>query len=305
MINISPRQLEVFVQIAQHGSVRSAAERLHLSQPAASMALAEMERQLDAPVFARERGRLRLNTRGRELLPLARELLERHAEFARCGAAGPATLAGELRIGTSNTVGNYRVGELLGAFVRAQPHVAIRLRVSNTRAIAEAMLDHQLDLGCVEGPIIHPLLETRPWREDRLVVCAPTDHPLARRQRLKPADFAGAGWILREPGSAQRNTSAGVMGQLPPGRTVLELDQSEAIKQAVIAGLGIAFLPELAVVDALAAGRMKALKTPFLDLRRSLSLVLHRQKYRGALLEAFLAEAERLPTPPLDPAKRG
>ena len=68
MINISPRQLDVFVQIALHGSVRAAAERLHIAQPAASMALAEMERQLDAPVFDRERGRLRLNARGRELL---------------------------------------------------------------------------------------------------------------------------------------------------------------------------------------------------------------------------------------------
>src|SRR5580698_9357362 len=133
MINISPRQLEVFVQIAMLGSVRAAAGQLHLTQPAASMALAEMERQLDEPVFARERGRLRLNARGRELLPLAQELLERHAEFGRRGGSlSSETLAGELRIGASNTVGNYRVGELLGDFVRAQPRVAIRLRVANT-----------------------------------------------------------------------------------------------------------------------------------------------------------------------------
>ncbi len=81
MINISPRQLEVFVQIALHGSVRAAAERLHLTQPAASMAVAEMERQLDAPLFDRERGRLRLNARGRELLPMAQELLVSHLTF--------------------------------------------------------------------------------------------------------------------------------------------------------------------------------------------------------------------------------
>src|SRR5215469_6982867 len=129
MINISPRQLEVFVQIAQPGSVRAAAEALYMTQPAASMALAEMERQLDGPVFARERGRLRLNVRGRELLPLAQELLERYAEFGRIGGGGADALGGELRVGASNTVGNYRVGELLGGFVRAHPHVAVRLRV--------------------------------------------------------------------------------------------------------------------------------------------------------------------------------
>ena len=293
MINISPRQLQVFVQIALHGSVRAAAERLHLSQPAASMALAGMERQLDAPVFSRERGRLHLNARGRELLPLAQELLERHAEFGRRIDAGSAGLQGELRIGASNTVGNYRVGELLGAFVRAHPQVAIRLGVANTRTIAEGMLDHGLDIGCVEGPVVHPLLEVRPWRHDLLVVCAPPDHPLARRRALKAADFAGARWVLREPGSATRAITERALARLPPGIVALELDQIEAIKQAVIAGLGIACLPQVAVTDALATGRLKALKTPFLDLRRMLSLLWHRQKYRGALMDAFLEAADR------------
>jgi DNA-binding transcriptional LysR family regulator len=69
----------------------------------------------------------------------------------------------------------------------------------------------------------------------------------------------------------------------------MELDQIEAIKQAVTAGLGIACLPEVAVIDALATGRLVALKTPFLDLRRKLSILLHREKYRGAVLEAFLS----------------
>jgi len=268
--------------------VRAAAERLHLTQPAASMALAEMERQLDTPVFDRQRGRLHLNARGRELLPLAQELLERHAEFGRRARVEGAALAGELRIGASNTVGNYRVGELLGAFVRANPQVAIRLRVANTETIAAAMLDHGLDIGCVEGPVTHPQLEVRPWRDDLLVVCAPPEHPLARKRSLKPADFAGARWVLREPGSATRATSERVLSQLPPGETVLELDQIEAIKQVVVAGLGIACLPAVAITDAVAAGHLKALRTPFLDLRRKLSLLLHRQKYRGALLDAFL-----------------
>lgn len=283
----TPRQLDIFVQTALLGSVRAAAERVHLTQPAASMALAELERQLGAPLFDRERGRLRLNARGRELLPRAQELLERLDEFGR--PAGGQALAGELRVGASNTVGNYRTGELLGSFVRAQPQVAIRLRVGNTAAIAQALLDHALDVGCVEGPVTHPLLERRPWREDELRVCAAPDHPLARKRRLAPSHFAGARWVLREPGSATRATTERALAQLPPGETVLELDQTEAIKQAVVAGLGIACLPAVALADAVAAGRVKVLKTPFLDLRRSLALLLHRQAYRGAVVEAFLA----------------
>lgn len=288
MINISPRQLDVFVRIALLGSVRAAAEHLHLTQPAASMALRDMEHQLGAPLFDRERGRLHLNARGRELLPLAQELLERYAEFGRRGG-DRLQLAGELRIGTSNSVGNYRIGELLGGFVEAHPQVAIRLRVANTEAIAAAMLDHSLDVGCVEGPVTHPQLETRPWRIDSLVVCVRPDHPLAQRRRLEARHFEGARWVLREPGSATRVLSERALAQLPPGLTVLELDQIEAIKQAVVAGLGIACLPAVAVTDAVTAGRLKVLNTPFLDLRRQLSVLVHRGKYRGAALEAFLA----------------
>ncbi len=289
MISITPRQLEAFVAIATAGTVRAASEQLHLTQPAVSMALAELERQLDTPLFDRERGRLHLNHRGRELLPMAREVLERMREMQGQSAEGAERLTGELRLGASNTVGNYLVGELLGAFVGAHADVAVRLTVGNTDAIVAGVLDFSLDLGCVEGPAAHPQLELQPWREDKLVVCARPDHPLVRRRRLRAQDFAGERWILREPGSATRALSEQALLALPNGQVVMELGQVEAIKQAVVAGLGIACLPEAAVSDAVAVGRLAVLPTPFLDLRRTLSLVLHKTRFRGALIDAFLS----------------
>ncbi|RPE81762.1 LysR substrate-binding domain-containing protein [Vulcaniibacterium tengchongense] len=286
MIAISPRQLEVFVAIALSGSVRAAAERLHLTQPAASMALSELERLLGEPLFDRRLRRLHLNAHGRRLLPLAQEILERMQEFGR--GSGGAVLRGELRLGASNTVGNYLVGDLLGGFVAAHPQVAVKLHVDNTAAIVAGVLDYSLDLGCVEGSAAHPDLELLPWRDDRLCVCAPPSHPLAQRRRLRPEHFAGARWILREAGSATREQTERALAMLPPGETVLELDQSEAIKQAVIAGLGLALLPAVAVADAAAGGRLAVLRTPFLQLQRPLSLVLHRRRYRSSLLQALL-----------------
>lgn len=288
MINISPRQLEAFAGIADAGSVRAAAERLHLTQPAVSMALAELERHLGAALFARDRGRLHLNERGRDLLPLAREILERFEEMRRRAADESHQLRGELRLGASNTVGNYLVGELLGAFAQAHPQVSVRLEVDNTHGIVAAVREHRLDVGCVEGTVLQPDIEVRPWRADALVVCARPDHPLARRKRLRVDDFAGARWIMREPGSATRALCERALAALPPGETVLELGQTEAIKQAVIAGLGLACLPEVAVGDAVAAGRLVVLHTPFLDLGRRLSLVLARNAYHGALVQAFI-----------------
>lgn len=289
MIGITARQLEAFVATATSRSVRAAAEQLHLTQPAVSMTLAELERQLGTPLFDRERGRLHMNHHGRELLPMAREILERMRELYRHTSEQTQQMTGELRLGASNTVGNYLVGSLLGTFVKMHAEVAVHLTVGNTDAIVAGLLDHTLDLGCVEGPVSHPQLEVRAWREDVLVVCARPDHVLAKRRRLRAHDFSGTRWIMREPGSATRALNERALSALPGGQVVMELGQVEAIKQAVVAGLGIACLPAAAVDDAVAAHRLVVLPTPFLDLRRSLSLVLHKTRYRGALIKAFLA----------------
>lgn len=309
MLNVSPRQLQVFVETVAAGSLSAAADRLHLTQPAASMALAEMERLLGVALFDRAAGRLRLNARGRELLPLAQELLERHGELGRVASGRGRQLSGVLRIGTSNTVGNYRVGELLAGFVAAAPQVSVRLVVDNTERIVQAMLAHELDVGCVEGPVLQPELEWLPWRQDALLVCAPPGHPLAARRSLRAADFAGVAWVIREAGSATRGQTEQVLARLPSSGRRLELSQTEAIKQAVIAGLGIGLLPEVAVQDALATRQLCALPVPFLAplLIRPLALVLRRDGYRGALLEAFLRATIQIPPshppePPCSPA---
>jgi DNA-binding transcriptional LysR family regulator len=288
MINVSPRQLEVFVAIAATGSVRAAAETVHLSQPAVSMAVAELERLLGQRVFDRAGRRLALNEHGLALLPRAQEVLERMRDLPRYASGAQAALSGDLRIGASNTVGNYLVGDLLGGFTRSHPGVALHLAIANTEAIVANVRRFAVDVGCVEGPVSNADVDMLPWREDRLVVCARPDHPLARRRRLAARDFKDARWILRERGSATRALAERALSRLPAAAGVLELGQSEAIKQAVIAGLGIACLPEVAIGDARAAGKLCVLRTPFLDLRRRLTLVLHRERYRGPLLSAFL-----------------
>jgi DNA-binding transcriptional LysR family regulator len=290
MIAISPRQLEVFSAIAAAGSVRAAADQLGLTQPAASMALAELERLLGVSLFDRHQRRLHLNAQGRALLPRAREIVERLRELGD-GVAG-AEPHGGLAIGASNTVGNYLVGDLLGRFLAAYPAVKPSLRVANSAEIVAGLLDFSLDVGCIEGPAAHAEIESIAWREDELKVCVRADHPLARRRRVRADDLRDARWILRESGSATRVlVEDAVRGALGTLDVALELGQSEAIKQAVIAGLGVACLPLVAIADAVAAGRLVALRTPFLQLRRTLWLVLPRGRYRGATLQAFLRHA--------------
>lgn len=288
MIGISTRQLEVFVAIATTGTVGRAAANLFITQPAASMALAELERLLDTTLFDRERGRLHLSPRGKELLPLAQEIIERLLELQQEAGKQQTGLQGELRVGASNTIGNYLVGDMLGPFIGHHPDVSLSVTVENTQEIVAGLLEHRLDIGCIEGSVHHAQLELLHWRDDALVVCAAPMHPLALLPVLTPDDFKDAKWILREPGSAMRTLAEHALTTLPPGRILLELGQVEAIKQAVIAGLGIACLPQAATLDAVAAGRLAVLHTPFLDLQRRLSVVLHKARYRGVLISAFV-----------------
>lgn len=286
MHSVSPRQLQVFVAIARACSVSAAAQRIHMSQPAASMALGQLEQTLGGPLFDRAPRQLALNARGRELLPRAEDILDRLDAFAERDDSGPVT--GELRLGTSNTVGNYRVAELLGPFVAEHSQVSIEVEIGNTDQMVREVLTQQLDVACVEDTPHHADLVVTLWRQDSLAVCVSSDHHLATRRRLRPDDLGDARWILRETGSATRRHSERILAQLPLGQTVLELSQTEAIKQAVIAGLGIALLPKVAVEEAAEDRRLVVLPTPFLDLERPLSLLVHRQRYRSRALRAFL-----------------
>ena len=281
-----PRQLQVFVAAARLGSVSAAAGEIHLSQPAASMALQRLEEASGGALFDRTPRGLRLNARGRLLLPRAEELLARLEAFGADEADDPVT--GVLRLGTSNTVGNYLIGELLGDFVEAFPQVTVQVEVGNTDQMVARVMAQRLDVACVEDSPQRAGLTVTPWRQDNLVVCVGRRHPFATRRRLRARDFAAAHWILREPGSATRRHSERVLATLPAGHVALELGQTEAIKQAVIAGLGIALLPAVAVATACRTGQLVALSTPFLDLQRPMSLLYQRSQHPGAALRAFL-----------------
>ncbi len=286
---ITLRQLDIFAATAASGNLTRAAGRIGLSQSAASMALAELERQFSEPLFDRVGKRLVLNERGRALLPRTQEVLERVREIGDLFGSETGRLAGALRIGASSTIGNYLIPRLLGKLAGSHPELTLHLDVVNTEQVISGMAAFAYDIGFVEGPCRRPELETIPWREDRLAVFAAADHPLAARAALTPADLAGERWILREPGSGTREVfERAVAGRLALLDVLLELGHSEAIKQAVEAGLGLGCLSLLTLSRALEVGALKLLPTPFLDLSRTLNILIHRDKYRTAVLRAFL-----------------
>ncbi|MBY6211349.1 LysR family transcriptional regulator [Microbulbifer agarilyticus] len=283
----SLRQLEVFLACAHHENVSRAAESLNMSQSAASTALKEFEQQFDLRLFERTGKRLRLNELGRQLWPRAEELLERARELE-------ATLMvhsdlGRLKIGATLTIGNYLAAGIMARYMEEQPEARVELEVANTAAIAQGVVNFELDLGLIEGELNHPDLEMIPWREDEQVVfCAP-DHPLAKRAQLSDEDLREATWILRETGSGTRQTfERALAGLLPELNIRLELQHTEAIKRAVEAGLGISCLSRVSLTDAFRRGALVELPVPQRDFSREFYFVLHRQKYRSAGIERWL-----------------
>lgn len=283
----SLRQLEVFAAIGQYGTVSAAAERLSMSQSAASTSLSELERQFDCRLFDRNGKRLRLNETGRLLLPRAKELLDRASEVEAMLAGG--TAFGALQIGATLTIGNYLGTLLVGEFMRRYPGSQITLEVNNTTRIAERVKHFELDLGLIEGECDDPELDMTDWIADELAVfCAP-DHALAKRRQVHMEQVLQESWIVRERGSGTRQTLDRAMKQWHDHWKIsLQLEHTEAIMHAVQAGLGIGCVSRLALKESFRRGSLVELKLQEIDLSRKFHFLLHKQKYRTPGIDAFL-----------------
>ena len=285
-MKLSLRQVEIFTAIAREQNVSRAAERLCMSQSAASNALVELERQFDCPLFDRLGKSLHLNATGRGLLPLAEQLLDQARQIE--SYLGGGQLA-PLTVGATLTIGNYLGTLIIAEYMRQHPAAPVSLQVANTEAIAERLLRCDCDVGLIEGEVNHPDLLVEPWLEDELVVfCAP-GHPLAQAGPADAATLADQAWILREPGSGTRRQFDRSLAPALGRFTVrLELEHTEAIKRAVESGLGIGCISRLALREAFRRQSLKPIEVPELDLHRRFHFVWHARKHQTRGLRAFL-----------------
>lgn len=297
-MRITLKQLEVFIAVAQSGNVTRASESLNITQSATSMSLSDFETQLGRKLFDRIGKRLQLNDSGRLLLPKALDAIARVSEIESI-ASSDAALIGKLRIGASLTIGNYMLPGMIGSFMQHHPGAQVTLDVANTRHVIQALEQFQIDVGFIEGFCHQPDIEVIPWCRDELVIFAAPSHPLASARTITADDLAAADWILREPGSGTREIfDNAILGRISRLNLLMEFGHTEAIKRAVETGIGIGCASRRTLEDALAAGSVVVLPTPFLNLERELYLLIHRQKYRTQGLEAFLDHCRKAVTSP-------
>ena len=280
--------LRVFARVAEEGGFTRAAQTLRLSQPAVSKAVRELERETGMPLFERAGRATRLTAAGEALFARARELfaVERSAEEELRALRGLS--GGVLRVGASTTVATYLLFPYLAHFREANPGVTLRVASANTRAIARALLERRLDIALVEGPVRHARIDVVPWREDELVLIVPPAHRLAAKRSIELRELSGEPLIVREPGSGTRRVAERALAAHDVSPTVtLQLGSTEAIKQAVAAGLGLAFVSRFAVEEQVKLGRIAAVRVRESALRRMLTELRLRGRAEGPGAVAF------------------
>ena len=286
-MNISLKQLKVFVGITQHTTLSAASERLYLSKAALSMALSELEKQLGHPLFDRVNHRLILNQEGQKLLPLADELLHR-ANDINTLFSPHATASGTLKIGASDTIGNHVLPSILSGFRQQQQHYSQQVFISNSELICQKLRDFELDIALIEGHAQQSDLVSTVFSQDTMCIIAPPSHPLAAKPQLSFNNLASSQWVLRETGSGSRSFFLrNLATHIDNWSQSFELNTTEALINSVAEGLGLGCLASPAAQYALKDGRVTQLNLNH-PMQRQFWLVMHKDKYKNPLLTQFI-----------------
>lgn len=238
-MNITFRQLRLFLALADTGSVSRAAHECHVTQPTASMQLKEVSDSVGVPLYEVISRRVHLTDAGRDLARTARSIADDWAAFEQRIDAVKGLTRGKLRVAVVSTA-KYFVPRLLGTFCARYPEIDISLEVLNRDGVVQRLRDNQDDLYIMSMPPADIELEDQVFMPNPLVVIAAHAHPLAVRRKLALDDLSELRFILRERGSGTRmaiDAHFKRLGFKPNLR--LELGSNEAIKEAVAGNLGV------------------------------------------------------------------
>jgi DNA-binding transcriptional LysR family regulator len=282
--------LRVFYAVASSGSFTQAAKTLFLTQSAVSRGVQELEQQVGIPLLDRAGHKVSLTQTGKILYEHAAQIfaIERAAEIALEQAKGLDR--GYLAIGASHTIGTYLLPPLLGKFHRRYPDVRLTMEIGNTYQIVWGLRTTPYDVAFVESTVAAPDLVGTPWRIDKLVVIAAANHPLDKQDRVSLDQLLNEPFIHREPQSGTRAVvDAALQATGAQLRVAMELGGTQAVKEAVSAGLGVAIVSEAALSLELTASTLSILNVPELILERTLAHVRVEGRSSSPALKALLS----------------
>ncbi len=285
--NITLRQLRGFDAVRRAGSLSGAAKLMHLTPPAVSLQLRDLENAIGAPLFDRVDGSMTPTRVGRELEELVGEIDALMLRFGETVDALKGVDHGVVSVGVVSTA-RYFAPTVLAAFMKIYPDIRIQLQVGNRASTMEKLERLELDFAITGTPPEHFEVKREFISKNPQIIIAAPDHPLAQESRIPLQALRGETFLLRETGSGTRGVTDRLFSrdkQLPSSG--LEFGSNETIKQAVMAGMGIAVISAHTVAAELAEGRLVALDVKGLPINRKWFLVKHAGK-------RFLPSAEAL-----------
>jgi DNA-binding transcriptional LysR family regulator len=285
---VTLRQLVSLRALKRLGSLSAAGRELRLSQSAVSLQMKDLAAEVGVELFRIHKNRLELTESAAELARYAERILGLVDEAPEAARA-KARHRGLVRVAASSTPGVSILPDLIARYRRAKPDVLVTLTVTNTEDVEERVRRADVDLGVVGGRLTSADLHVERWWEDEIVLVVSAGHRLARRREVRPEALCGELLLAREHGSATRTTYEAVFVShglpLPPTHVV---GDTEAIKRAVAAELGIALLSRFSVAEEVRSGHLVALRLAGLSLLRPLHLLLPSERPTSAAVDDFV-----------------
>ena len=283
------RKLNIFITVCKYGSMSKAGENLYMSQPAISQAIHDLEEELNIKLFDRIKRQLILTHAGKTLLEYARRILLL-VEEAENNISDIANMnRGRLRIGSSTTIGTYLLPKLIGEFKKSYQKIDIPFVIDNTQVIKDKILDYEIDVALVEGPVHSDDIIVKPCYDDQLYLICSKDHPWASRKIINPNEIKGENFIIREPGSGTREVIENTMAKHKLTYQIKHvLNNTETIIKDVEANIGISIVPKLAIQDKMGNVNFKKLDIKGVDFTRKFNIIYHKDKYISNIFKAFL-----------------
>jgi DNA-binding transcriptional LysR family regulator len=286
---MADRRLQVFHTVARLLSFTKAAETLHMTQPAVTFQVRQLEEYFNTRLFDRTHNRISLTEAGERVYEYADRIFDLYNDMENSVREMTGEIRGALTIGASTTIAEYMLPSLLGDFGTRYPEVTIHLRVSNSEGIVSMVENNTIDLGVVEAPVGNKNLVVEVCRQDQLVAIVPPNHDLAERESVAIDDLLQYPFICREEGSGTREVINEYLSK--HCKTTLnismELGSPEAVKGAVEAGMGVSVVSRATIQKELKLDTLRAINlAPALE--RPFSFVHQKQKFRLRAMEELL-----------------
>ncbi|MDE4542774.1 selenium metabolism-associated LysR family transcriptional regulator [Thermoanaerobacterium sp. R66] len=283
------RELNIFLSVCEYGSMSEAAKHLYMTQPAISQAISELEEEYNVKLFDRIGKKLVLTHAGEILRDYGKKINLLLMETENTLQNISDTKAGKLKLGASRTVGTYLLPKIIGKFLKLYANVELPFCISNTTEIVNMILNSEIDLGIVEGPIHSDSIEKKHLLDDELYLICSKEHQWAKKNIIQMDDLSKADFIMREVGSGTREIFENTMKSHNIEYDIkLELNSIEAIKKAVEANLGVSVISKLALNEELKSSKLIKIEIEGIKFTRKFNIIYHKDKYLSDLHKKFI-----------------